>query len=171
VLAEVPAVGGDVGDGERKGAGTLSEWEFVKTRTAASGAVWRSCEGLFYKRTGTADLMAEAECLQELAGLGYPVPEVVETGRDETGQYFFVERSVGEASLHDQALVEAEATGLVGPRVLDAAAAVSARLLTAQARTPPPGARRRRGTGSSGPVSPTTCSPRIRSWTPPGCEP
>lgn len=117
----------------------MSDWEFVKTRTAASGAVWRSCEGLFYKRTGTADLMAEAECLQELAGLGYPVPEVVETGRDETGQYFFVERSVGEASLHDQALIEAEATGRVGPRVLDAAAAASARLLTAQARTPLPG--------------------------------
>jgi hypothetical protein len=117
----------------------LSDWEFVKTRTAADGAVWRSPDGLLYKRTGTAAVAAEAHHLRELADLGYPVPEVVDAGRDERGRYYFVERSVSPRSLHDQALAGAEQTGLVGPHVLDGAAAVSARLLSAQARNPLPG--------------------------------
>lgn len=43
-----------------QGARTLSDWEFVKTRTASDGTVWRSPEGLFYKRTGTSAVRAEA---------------------------------------------------------------------------------------------------------------
>jgi hypothetical protein len=133
--------------GLTQGKRTLSDWEFVKTRTASGGTVWRSPDGLFYKHTGTAAVRAEAHHLQELAALGYPVPQVVTLGQDEAGQDYFVERSVGQASLHDQALADAQRTGQVGQQVLDATAAVSARLLTAQARNPLP----------SGPT-------RLRDW-------
>lgn len=115
----------------------MSDWEFVKTRTASDGTVWRSPDGLFYQHTGTA-VRAEAHHLQELAALGYPVPQVVTLGHNETGQDYFVERSLGQASLHDQALADTQRTGKVGQQVLDAATAVSARLLSAQARNPLP---------------------------------
>lgn len=116
----------------------MSHWEFIKRRTAADGAVWRSSDGLLYKRTGAAALTVEASYLRELAALGYPVPQVVEVGQEHGGQHYFVERSAGEMSLHDQALADTGQTGQVGPQVLDAVTEVSARLLTAQARNPLP---------------------------------
>ncbi|GHF31204.1 hypothetical protein GCM10018790_06090 [Kitasatospora xanthocidica] len=115
----------------------MSDWNFVKDRTATQGAVWRSADGLLYKRTGGEDLRAETEFQQLVADLGYPVPEIVDSGL-EGGSYFVVERAIGAASLHEEALADARRTGRVGDHVISIAAAVSSRLLQAQARHPLP---------------------------------
>jgi aminoglycoside phosphotransferase len=121
----------------------MSTWELVKARTAAvDGAVWR-CDtgeaGVLYRRTGDATVATEARRLIELAALGYPVPDVLDSGRDGDGDYYYTERSVGPASLHDLALADADEHGHLGERLTAAALAVSARLLRAQAATPLPG--------------------------------
>ncbi|MGH3826646.1 MAG: phosphotransferase [Pseudonocardiaceae bacterium] len=116
----------------------MSDWEFVKRRTAADGAVWRSVDGLLYKRTGDSSIEAEARFQRLVAALGYPVSEVVETGQVD-GVHYFVERSAGVASLHDMALAEANDGGHFGEDVLHAAVEVAGRLLMAQARNPLPG--------------------------------
>lgn len=59
----------------------MSDWEFVKRRTAVDGAVWRSGDGLLYKRTGGSSVDVEARFQRLVAPLGYPVPEVVEIGQ------------------------------------------------------------------------------------------
>ncbi len=56
----------------------MGDWEFVKDRTATQGAVLRSSDGLLYKRTGGEDLREETDFQQLGAGLGYPVPEIVD---------------------------------------------------------------------------------------------
>lgn len=119
----------------------MGDWEFIKHRTAADGEVWRSACGLFYKRTGDQSVQTEAAFQRRAAGFGYPVPQIVDDGVDgvEAGRYFFTERSLGETSLHDAALAGADARGQVADAVIDAAAAISGRLLEAQARTPLPG--------------------------------
>ncbi|MGH3809640.1 MAG: phosphotransferase [Pseudonocardiaceae bacterium] len=116
----------------------MGDWEFVKRRTAADGAVWRSADGLFYKRTGNASIDDEAHFQRLLAELGYPVPEFVETGQ-VGGVHYFVERSVGNASLHELAQSEAGQAGCVGQDVIEQAVEVSTRLLAVQARNPLPG--------------------------------
>ncbi len=90
---------------------TLSDWELVKRRTAASDAVWRSADGLLYKRTGDRSVQTEADFQVALATLGYPVPEVTERGL-EGGIFYFIEHSAG-ISLHDQALAGADPFGRV----------------------------------------------------------
>jgi hypothetical protein len=115
----------------------MSDWEFVKERTAADGAVWRSADGSLYKRTGDAELGAEADFQRMVAGLGYPVPEIVEAG-NENGHYFVIERAIGDTSLHDAALADAKHGGQVGGQVVHMAANVAARLLQAQAAHPLP---------------------------------
>jgi hypothetical protein len=113
---------------------TLSDWELIKPRTAASGAVWRSADGLFYKRTGDQSVRAEANFQIELANLGYPVPEVTEHGL-EGGTYYFIEPSAG-VSLHDQALASADPFGRVANGLVSSAVQISTRLLESQARNP-----------------------------------
>ncbi|MFI9157089.1 phosphotransferase [Kitasatospora aureofaciens] len=115
----------------------MSDWKFVKDRSATQGAVWRSADGLLYKRTGDKDLQAETEFQQLAAGLGYPVPEIVDSG-SEDGSYFVVERAIGDTSLHEEALAGARRDGQVSDRVISAAGAVSSKLLQAQARHPLP---------------------------------
>lgn len=115
----------------------MSDWEFVKDRTAADGAVWRSADGSLYKRTGGADLQAEAEFQHMVAGLGYPVPEIVDAG-NENGRYFVVERAIGDVSLHEEALADAKERGYVGDEVVRTASDVGARLLRAQVTHPLP---------------------------------
>lgn len=115
---------------------TLSDWELVKGRTAASGAVWRSADGLFYKRTGDESVREEADFQIDLAKLGYPVPRVPEHGLKD-GTYYFVEPSAG-VSLHDQALANADPSGRVGDGLVSSAGQISTRLLEAQARNPLP---------------------------------
>jgi hypothetical protein len=84
----------------------LSDLGLVKRRTAASGAVWRSADGPFYKRTGGESVRGEAAFQIDLAKRGYPVPSVTECGLKD-GIYYFVEPSAG-VSLHDQALASAD---------------------------------------------------------------
>ncbi|MEU6233685.1 phosphotransferase [Kitasatospora sp. NPDC047058] len=115
----------------------MSGWEFVKDRTAAEGTVWRSADQLLYKRTGGEDLRAETEFQQLAADLGYPVPEVVDSG-SEGGRYFVVERAIGDYSLHEEALADAGRDGQVSYQVISTAASVASRLLQAQARHPIP---------------------------------
>lgn len=113
---------------------TLSDWELVKRRTAASGAVWRSADGLFYKRTGDESIREEAAFQTDLAKRGYPVPPVTERGLKD-GIYYFVEPSAG-ISLHDQALASADPSGLVDDDLVSSAVQISARLLEAQSHNP-----------------------------------
>ncbi|MFB7517223.1 phosphotransferase [Streptomyces sp. NPDC056144] len=119
-----------------------TDWEFVKSRTAAIGAVWRSADGLTYKRTGGEDVAEEAAFQRRIGALGYPVPQVEAEGTEGDSQYF-VERSLGKHSLHDLAV--AAVAGTAGPMpddVVGAAASVSGRLLVAQAENsviPAPG--------------------------------
>ncbi|MET7305331.1 phosphotransferase [Embleya sp. NPDC005575] len=150
-----------------------SQWEFVKNRTAADGAVWRSADGKFFKRTGGADLREEARFQRRIGELGYPVPHVVDEGTED-GRAYFVEESLGAASLHDTALA---ATGgqpaVMTDEVVDGAAAIAARLLTAQAAHPqpaPPGALRgwveRAGfTANVFAENPDLDTPRVRALT------
>lgn len=116
----------------------MSDWEFVKHRTASDGAVWRSADGLLYKRTGDDSVEGEANVQRLLAELGYPVPEFVGAGQAD-GIHYFVERSLGSTSLHELALCDASQSGHVGQDVIEQAVDVSRRLLTAQARNPVPG--------------------------------
>ncbi|MFC5147617.1 phosphotransferase [Streptomyces aureoversilis] len=115
----------------------MTDWKFVKDRTATQGAVWRSADGLLYKRTGGEDLRKEIEFQQLAVGLGYPVPEIVGSGSGNEG-YFVIERSLGAASLHDEALAHAQRDGGLGDQVVSTAAAVASRLLQAQASHPLP---------------------------------
>lgn len=111
------------------------EWEFVKQRTATDdGAVWRSADATLFHRTGGDEIADESALQRELARLGYPVPEVVDAGINGEGRNFFIERSAGDKSLHDQALADMEAHGHVSDETIAAIADVSAGLLTAQAR-------------------------------------
>ncbi len=117
----------------------MSEWEFVKHRTAADGgAVWRSADRALFKRTGGPDVRAEADLLARLADLGYPVPELVDHGVGDDGECYFVERSVGAGSLHDQAVADTQRHGAVSDATIDTAVAVSVRLLEAQAHNARP---------------------------------
>ncbi len=104
----------------------------VKRRTAASGAVWRSSDGLLYKRTGDESVREEGDFQTDLAKRGYPVPRVTERGLKD-GIYYFVEPSAG-VSLHDQALASADPFGQVGNGLFKSAVRISARLLEAQFR-------------------------------------
>lgn len=115
----------------------MSDWEFVKERTATQGAVWRSTDGHLYKRTGGEDLRKEVEFQRLATGLGYPVPEIVDSGM-EKGSYFVIERSLGTASLHDEAVADAQRNGAVHDEVISTAANVASRLLRAQAAHPLP---------------------------------
>lgn len=111
----------------------MSEWEFVKARTASeTGAVWRSVDGDLYKRTGGAELRAEVEFQRQATDLGYPVPEIITSGFDD-GVYYVVERSLGDATLHDLALTDTRRDDQVSDAVIEAAGHVSAQLLRAQA--------------------------------------
>ncbi len=121
----------------------VDTWEWVKARTAAEGAVWRSNDRSLFKRTGGAEVCAEARFQGMLADQGFPVPEIVEAG-EEKGRFFFIEQSVGEESLHDIAVRDTKETGTVRQSTLDTAAEISVRLLTAQTRT----ARREPGEGT-----------------------
>lgn len=115
----------------------MDEWRFLKHRTAAAGAVWRSADGRLYRRTGGTSVLAEAQHQRELVEAGYPAPEVIEVGETDEG-YFFVERSAGAASLHDLAIADSRRLGHVSDHVLAQAAGISIRHLEAQARNPLP---------------------------------
>lgn len=114
----------------------MSEWEFVKQRTAAQGAVWRSRDGQYFKRTGDLRVLAEAEQQDLLAELGFPVPRPCASGA-EGEQHYFIEADAGQQTLHETALAQGAAdNGKVGDALVDRAAAISARLLRAQAQNP-----------------------------------
>ncbi|MGW6939980.1 phosphotransferase [Streptomyces xanthophaeus] len=108
-------------------------WRFVKKRTAADGSVYVSADGTRYRRTGGADLRAEAEFQRRIADLGYPVPHIVEEGVTEDGHTYVVEESLGEQTLHDQAVASLDGGRELPDVVVDTAAEVAARLLRAQA--------------------------------------
>jgi len=120
----------------------VDEWQFLKNRTAAGdGAVWRSADGRRYRRTGNADVLAEAQHQHELVEAGYPVLEVIEVGESDEGCYF-LERSAGAASLHELAIADSQRLGHVSDQVITQAVGLSTRLLEAQARNPLPGSAR-----------------------------
>jgi hypothetical protein len=122
------------------GGRALSGWELIKARTAADdGAVWRSADGSLFKRTGGPEVDAEARFQQQIGALGYPVPEIVGVGTDDTGTHQFIERSAGIASLHDLAVKQASPEGQLSDELVEAAARISARLLVAQLANPVPG--------------------------------
>lgn len=109
------------------------DWEPVKQRTAADGTVWRSPDRSLFKRIGGPDVLAEAEMQRALAENGYPVPEIVDSGGGGDA-CFFVEKSLGDQSLHDISLREAGEFERVRSETLEAAAGISRRLLVAQVR-------------------------------------
>jgi hypothetical protein len=74
----------------------------------------------------------EIEFQRLAAGFGFPVAEIVDSGR-ENGRYFVIERSLGTTSLHDEALADAHRDGQISDHVIGTAAAISSRLLRAQA--------------------------------------
>jgi len=117
--------------------GQMGDWEFVKDRTATQGAVWRSTDGLLYKRTGGEDLREECEFQRLVADLGYPVPEIIDSGT-ENGSFYVTERSLGDDSLHDHALADAQRYGRVSDEVISQAASIASELLLAEARHPLP---------------------------------
>ncbi|MFI1622397.1 phosphotransferase [Streptomyces lydicus] len=120
-------------------------WRFVKKRTAADGAVYVSADGTRYRRTGGAELQAEAEFQRRIADLGYPVPHLLEEGFTDDGHYYVVEESLGDQTLHDRAVASLDGGRALADDVTDTAAQVAARLLGAQAAhvvQPTPGALR-----------------------------
>lgn len=109
----------------------MDEWEMIKPRTAAQGTVWRSRDGEYYKRTGDSTVHEEAEFQIFLADNGHPVPHpTVISNYGST--YYFIERSVGSASLHDEALSEAAESGRVSDQIVDRAIYISSRLMENQ---------------------------------------
>ncbi|MGW7109314.1 phosphotransferase [Streptomyces xanthophaeus] len=108
-------------------------WRFVKKRTAADGSVYVSADGTRYRRTGGADLRAEAEFQRRIADLDYPVPHIVDEGVTDDGHTYVVEESLGEQTLHDQAVASLDGGRELPDDVVDTAAEVAARLLRAQA--------------------------------------
>ena len=110
-----------------------SNWRFVKKRTAADGAVYVCADGSRYRRTGGADLQAEAAFQRQLTDLGYPVPPVVEEGVTTDGHYYVVEESLGDQTLHERAVDALDGGRTLHDDVVDTAGQVAARLLRAQA--------------------------------------
>lgn len=90
----------------------MSEWQFLKNRTAADGAVWRSADDQLYMRTGGVSVLAEAQHQRDLAEAGYPVPEITEAGESNEDCYF-IERTAGTASLHELAIADTARAGRV----------------------------------------------------------
>ncbi|MGW8485384.1 phosphotransferase [Streptomyces sp. NPDC055886] len=120
-------------------------WRFVKKRTAADGAVYVSADGARYLRTGGAELQAEAAFQRRVADLDYPVPRVLAEGVADGGHFYVVEESLGERTLHDQAVASLDGDRTLPDDVADTAARVAVRLLRAQAAhtvQPTPGALR-----------------------------
>lgn len=119
-------------DGDLVDAGEdhMADWVFVKARTATEGAVWRSEDGQYCRRSG--NVLDEARFQAELFKLGYPVAQVVESGSDGDEE-FFIEHSLGAQSLHEQCLTDAERLGAVSSATLADIVDVSRRLLAAQA--------------------------------------
>lgn len=120
-------------------------WRFVKKRTAADGAVYVSADGTRYRRTGGAELQAEAAFQRRVADLDYPVPRVLEEGVTDDGHFYVVEESLGDQTLHDRAVSSLNGGRALADDVIDTAAQVAARLLRAQAAhfvEPTPGALR-----------------------------
>ncbi|MFL1381436.1 phosphotransferase, partial [Nocardiopsis protaetiae] len=120
----------------------MSDWELITVRTASDGgAVWYSPGERLYKRTGGPEVEEEGEHQRLLADLGFPVPRPIEVGADGKESYF-TEPEAGARSLHDLAMAQAEdGDGAVDDSLVDAAAAISSRLLRAQAAHPVEGAR------------------------------
>ncbi|MFF2060956.1 phosphotransferase [Streptomyces sp. NPDC058200] len=108
-------------------------WRFVKKRTAADGAVYVSVDKTRYRRTGGAELQAEAEFQRRIADLNYPVPHVLEEGVTDDGHYYVVEESLGDQTLHERAVASLDGGRALHGDVVDTAAQVAARLLRAQA--------------------------------------
>ncbi|WP_405499621.1 aminoglycoside phosphotransferase family protein [Streptomyces anulatus] len=114
-----------------------TDWRLVKKRTAdADGAVYVSADGTRYRRTGGAALRSEAAFQQMAAGLGYPVPRVLEHGERGDGTFFVDEESLGGQSLHEKALASLGGGRELSDQVVEQLAEVSARLLAAQAAHP-----------------------------------
>lgn len=112
----------------------MSEWEFVKDRTATSGAVWRSPDGQYFKRTGGPEVKEEGRHQIFLAELGFPVPRPIEVGTDGE-QHYFIEIGSGQRTLHELALEQGRTRGgKANDALVDRAASISASLLKAQAR-------------------------------------
>ncbi|MER6021864.1 phosphotransferase family protein [Streptomyces anulatus] len=111
-----------------------TDWRLVKKRTAdADGAVYVSADGTRYRRTGGTALRSEAAFQQMAAGLDYPVPQVLEHGETSDGTYFVDEEALGGQSLHEKALASLDGRRELPDQVVDQLAAVSSRLLAAQA--------------------------------------
>ncbi|MFE4424686.1 phosphotransferase [Streptomyces sp. NPDC056817] len=110
-----------------------NNWRFVKKRTAADGAVYVSADGTRYRRTGGAELQAEAQFQRRIADLDYPVPHVLEEGVTDDGHYYVVEESLGDQTLHDWAVASLNGGRALHDDITDTAAQVAARLLRAQA--------------------------------------
>ncbi|MFF5131053.1 phosphotransferase [Streptomyces syringium] len=122
-----------------------NDWRFVKKRTAADGAVYVSADGTRYRRTGGAELQAEAEFQRRIADLDYPVPHVLEEGVTGDGHYYVVEESLGDQTLHDRAVASLAGGRDLHDDVAGTAAQVAAQLLRAQAAhrvAPAPGSLR-----------------------------
>ncbi|PWI12011.1 aminoglycoside phosphotransferase [Streptomyces sp. NWU339] len=120
-------------------------WRFVKKRTTANGAVYVSADKTRYRRTGGAELQAEAQFQRRIADLNYPVPHVLEEGVTDDGHYYIVEESLGDQTLHERAVASLDGGRDLADDVTDTAAQVAARLLRAQAAhrvQPTPGALR-----------------------------
>ncbi|WP_097973408.1 phosphotransferase [Streptomyces sp. gb14] len=109
------------------------DWRFVKKRTAADGAVYVSADSARYLRTGGAELQAEAAFQRRVADLDYPVPRVLAEGVADGGLFYVVEESLGERTLHDQAVASLDGDRTLPDDVADTAARVAVRLLRAQA--------------------------------------
>ncbi|WP_329295550.1 phosphotransferase [Streptomyces sp. NBC_01455] len=122
-----------------------NNWKFVKKRTAVDGAVYVSADQTRYRRTGGAELQVEAAFQRRIADLNYPVPHVLDEGVTDEGHYYVVEESLGDQTLHDQAVAALDRRRHLADDVVDTAAQVAARLLRAQAAhrvQPTPGALR-----------------------------
>ncbi|MFD4543544.1 phosphotransferase [Streptomyces bauhiniae] len=120
-------------------------WRFVKKRTAADGAVYVSADGTRYRRTGGAELQAEAAFQRRVSDLDYPVPRALEEGVTNDGHFYVVEESLGDQTLHDRAVASLNGGRALPDDVTDTAAQVATRLLRAQAAhfvEPTPGALR-----------------------------
>lgn len=102
---------------------TNKSLKFIKERSLNSGSVWYDpIQNTYIKRGDGVD--EEAEYLQRLFDLGFPVPRVVDRGKDSEGRYYS-EQSLGATSLHEMAVKDVQDFGTVQKNTISTATSLS----------------------------------------------
>ncbi len=78
------------------------EWAYIKDRVLGRGKIYRSLDGTQYMHTGSvAEVGNEANFIEQLHGLNFPVPRILSKG-EIGGINYYIEESVGDMSFGEK---------------------------------------------------------------------